>query len=470
MVNTMDNGRKRSALLQYALALALAAAIAVIMFYVVNRLGLNAEVIFDPDPTVTRNPMTGFAPDAANKKACRNSDLVFILVRWADWEKEKGVYDVEALEKKYNITTWKQQKKHAVLRFVCDIPGEENHLDIPQWLYEEIHDGVHYDTSLGRGYSPNYANAQFQDAHRRAIKKLAEYCDRDGFVTFVELGSLGHWGEWHASDGRRSIMPDADVCEAYISLYSDSFENALLLTRRPYQAALEEGMGVYNDMIGNLEDTEEWLGWLEKGGSQPTSGRPLTLSPIENRGMNAPVGGEFASDEPMEYYLGDRFGDVLASISASGITFIGPMTPNLTDEGTALARESILRRIGYRLYTSKMEINYDFSQNMLDIALTWENAGNAGFFFDWPVTVYVYDGQKQMVYWETIGLDLRDVNVGEIVVTNIRVPFADSIKDEFYFGVGITDYQGQERVYLSIDPDQMEERIDDIQILYHYEK
>lgn len=460
--------QKRALVLQIALVAVLASAIVLILLHMTKWTGLTVSTSFDLDPAITRSPLMGFAPDARNAAQCEQSDLVFILLRWADWETEEGVFDVDSLESRFNLEHWRQEGKHAVLRFVCDVPGEDDHLDIPDWLYGQTR-GVRYETELGTGYSPDYANARFKEAHLNALQQLGEYCDRDGFVAFVELGSIGHWGEWHAADARgRSLMPDAEVCEDYIHDYIDCFANAKLLMRRNYTAAVEERMGFYNDMAGNLPSTEIWLDWIRNGGSQETSGRELTLAPVENIGRETPVGGEFASDVPMEEILGSSFGEVLSSISASGITFLGPNVPDLLDEETVTARESILRRMGYRIYVTELQMQYNFSSRKLNVTLTWTNAGNAGFFFDWPVTLYLYDADQNPVYWDTLDLDLRDLNTRDTIRLETLVPMDDALKKDFYLGIAITDYTGSFRVPLAYDMGKEPLYIGDTQILYHY--
>lgn len=467
----MAKRKKRGLIIQIVLIVVLAAAIAGILLHMVHWSDLTISTSFELDPTITRSPLMGFAPDARDTSQCEQSDLVFILLRWADWEPEEGVFDTQKLESRFHIERWKQENKHAVLRFVCDVPGTSDHLDIPQWLYDQTQGGTHYSTALGKGYSPDYANARFRQAHDNALQKLGEYCNQDGFVAFVELGSLGHWGEWHASDRNgRSLLPDAAVCEDYLRTYVDCFANAKLLTRRNYTAAAEESMGVYNDMMGNLPATEEWLDWMENGGSQKTSGRPLELIPLANLGREMPVGGEFASDVAMEEILGDSFGEVLSSVTGSGVTFLGPNVPDLLDDSIALARESILRRMGYRIFVNELQMQYDFASRRLNVTLTWTNAGSAGFYFDWPVTLYLYDAEQNPVYWEALHLDLRDLNTQETIRMETQVPMDDALKEDFYLGIAITDYSGSIHVPLAYDMGKEPLYIGDTQILYHYAK
>ncbi len=461
--------KKKSTLIEYVLILVLGIAIALIIFHITSRSDLNIDASFAPDMTLTDNPLMGYAPEATNDGLCERTDLVFITITYAEWEPREGYYDIASLEKKYTINRWKEEGKHAVIRFMCDVPGDRDHIDIPKWLYDRTGNGTHYNTELGRGYSPDYSDATFKRSHKKAIEQLAEYCNRDHFVVFVELGSLGHWGEWHTSDSNgKSLMPDADVCLEYAQMYSDSFVNARLLMRRSYDIAVNGRMGFYNDMVGSKEDTDEWLEWFKNGGTQETEGKYLDISPVSSYGREEPVGGEITSSIALDEMLSDKMGDVLAMISSSNMTFIGPMVPDLSSEEDALAAESILRRIGYRIYVSRIRSQYDFSDDIMNLEITLKNAGRAGFFFDWPVTVYIFDADMQQIYWEGLNIDIRDLNTEDEITAVSRVPVSQEMRDEFYLGVSITDYDGEDCIRLAIDSEETKEMVGNIQIIYHY--
>ncbi len=456
---------------QYIIILILTITIAGILLYVRSRSNLNVDLKLSPDFTVIDNPLMGLAPDASNISKCDETRLVYISLTWAEWEPEEGRFDIEGLEKRCNILRWKESGKHAVLRFICDLPGETKHMDIPEWLYEKAKKGTFYDTEIGKGYSPDYSDAIFMKYHKKAIEALAEYCNSDYFVSFVELGSLGHWGEWHVQDSRgRTLMPGADICNEYARVYSDSFVKARLLTRRNYDFSVNGNIGVYNDMVGDKTDTGIWLDWLKNGGTQKTSGKELTLKPSPDMGLKCPVGGEFTSGIPMDEMLGDEIGDVLQDVTTSRMTFIGPKVPDFTSEKYALATESVIRRMGYRIYPSHLKMKYDFSDNAINMELSFRNAGNAGFFYDWPVTVYVFDENRKRVFWQGLDIDLRNLSADIDVSASVQIPFVSEISDEFYVGINITDYDGGDSVKLAVDPEQGSDSIDDVQIIYHYKR
>ncbi|SFG26055.1 DUF4832 domain-containing protein [Oribacterium sp. WCC10] len=461
--------KSKSYAIQYVIILVLAVLIGSILYYMAHRSDLNFEVKYSPDYTLTDNPLMGFAPDGANVELCEKTKLVYIPVKWSEWEPEDGVYDIEGLEKRYNIDRWKKEKKHAVLRFVCDVPGDVEHMDIPGWLYEKTGTGYFYDTELGKGYSPDYEDKVFIKYHTRAIEALADYCKKDYFVSFVQLGSLGHWGEWHATDNSgRSLMPSADICQQYAELYSQNFTNDRLMARRNYDFCVTGGMGVFNDMVGDHTDTDEWLQWINEGGAQDTKGKNLNLLTAPNIGMTAPVGGEFTSGIAMDEMLGTDLGEVLQDISDSQMTFIGPMVPDLTDEKYSTALDSIVKRMGYRIYVSNLKARYDFSKNTINLDVSFRNAGNAGFFFDWPVTVSVFDKDKKQIFWQGLQFDLRKLTADEDMTARVSIPYIKEIKDEFYIGVSITDYKAEDHIKLAIDSEDTKEFVGDVQLIYHY--
>ena len=124
--------KKRRYTADYILLAVLTVIVAVLLFYLLQHYHLNDEVAFDPNLDVVTNPMMGYAPYATALDACEQTSLVFIKLKWSDWEPEMGRYDTGFLESKYHLSRWKAEGKHGVLRFICDEPGQEGHADIPK--------------------------------------------------------------------------------------------------------------------------------------------------------------------------------------------------------------------------------------------------------------------------------------------------------------------------------------------------
>lgn len=330
------------------------------------------------------NPVMGYAPWFRGLEALpEDASMVYVQILWKDLEPEEGVYDWQALEEKYQLPTLRRLGFHLVLRFICDYPGSKPHRDIPQWLYEKTGDGMNYDISYGKGYCPNYANPFLLQAHERAVSALGEYFGKDGFVSFVELGSLGHWGEWHIKSGLPPI-PSEEIRALYVAPWVAAFPNAQLLMRRPFTHAEQYGLGLYNDMTGNEKDTMQWLQWIQSGGSY--AGEAAGLVPMPEGWKTSAMGGEVSSSASMEEILSVQFSRTLSLLRQSHTTFIGPKIP---DASYPEARETILGTIGYRIGITEAVLTRAMGRNTL--ILTWENTGIAPLYWDWPVRLYVLD-------------------------------------------------------------------------------
>ena len=395
------------------------------------------------------NPLMGYAPSADYYEAALPENLVYIDITWAEWEPEEGVYAWEQVMEDNFIEEWKNMGKHAVLRFVCDIPDDEAHMDIPKWLYEQTGDGVTYDISYGRGYCPDYSNPVFIQKHETALKALGEACLGDGFIAYVELGSLGHWGEWHTSESSGLPgIPSEEICAQYVAQYAEAFPDAKLMMRRNYTIGMERGFGVFNDMTGMAEDTYEWLGWMRDGGSYRDR---LSYQPVEAIWNQAPVGGEFTSSLPMDTMLGSGLEETLALISESHMTFIGPMCP-IREEALTDGAEAVRAAVGYRYWIESMTVTENRLAGTLEIRLAWRNDGAAPMYFDWPVMLYVKEASDREFRSTAVTLSLSELLPGGQTETVTMVPYERVEGEEPVIGIGILDPDtGKPCVRLAMD-------------------
>lgn len=99
------------------------------MFWVSRRKTVKQ---YEESQAVFGNPLMGYARSAWYDEVAEDISLLYVDITWAELEPEKGVYDWDAIEEENQIARWKKEGKHLVLRFVCDIPGEESHMDIPE--------------------------------------------------------------------------------------------------------------------------------------------------------------------------------------------------------------------------------------------------------------------------------------------------------------------------------------------------
>lgn len=394
---------------------------------------------YETTEEVFGNPLMGYAPCAWLGEVKEDISLLYMDITWAELEPEEGQYNWEKIEKENQIERWRKEGKHIVLRFVCDIPGNEMHMDIPEWLYEKIgYVGAWYDTALGKGFAPDYNNETLLAYHTKAVKALGEHFGQDSLISFVELGSLGHWGEWHVdySSGIRRLPKEA-VRDEYVSVWADAFPNAMLLMRRPFSHAAKYGTGLYNDMTGDASETAAWLREIENGGDLSQTDEKNALSSMPDFWKTAPVGGEFTSSTSMEEMLGTNLSQTVELIQESHVTFLGP---NIAVSKYPEGYQTVLKNMGYRLWISEAVLSHRFGGTKLE--LTWENDGVAPFYKDWPVWVLVTDENGNMVEEKEVKMELSSILPGETIKTEIYLDtkkLSELAGKQYHVSVGIVD-------------------------------
>ena len=105
--------------------------------------------IYTPDESAFPNAQIGYAPMTDSAYA-QDSLLRYVELRWREVEPQEGVYAWDALDAQYGFRDLRARGIHLVVRFVCDVPGQESHMDIPDWLYAQTGDGSWYSTDYGK--------------------------------------------------------------------------------------------------------------------------------------------------------------------------------------------------------------------------------------------------------------------------------------------------------------------------------
>lgn len=427
-------------------------------------LGMGAAMLsttqtktYQADTSAFPNAQIGYAPMVGSAYA-QDASLRYIELTWRTVEPEEGQYAWDAIDEKYGLAALREQGIHLVLRLVCDTPKNKSHMDIPDWLYQQTGNGSWYDISYGKGYSPDYSDPVFRAAHRRLIAALAEHFGTDVFVSYVELGSLGHWGEWHIKSGEGLVpMPDGAVRDAYVQDYLDFFPDAKLLMRRPFNIAAANGLGVYNDMTGEEKDTDEWLRWLAEGGAYGDEADALTAMP--DFWKNAPVGGEFTSGRPMKELLKTDLSSTLELVRKSHMSFIGPKT---AEDTYRAGYDAVLKELGYRLRVTELKTLP--AAGGTAVTLTLANDGAAPFYWDWDVNLYVESASGDTLQTVPLGISLPSLMPGEQTTVTVTLEGVSFSKGLFRSGpqltLGIVDpMTGRDAVRFAMKAEQRNGRV-----------
>lgn len=364
--------------------------------------------------------------------------LVYAPIVWAEFEPEEGVYDFNTYESANHFDKWREEGKRVILRFVMDQPGSKSHMDIPDWLWKKTgKDGKAYNTSYGRGYNPNYENPVLIEAHAKTIAALGERYGKDPFIAYVQLGSLGHWGEWHV-DSKAGTLPLTSIRDMYVTPYFDAFPMARLMMRRPFSIAAQNNMGIFNDTTGDLDSTETWLDWIENGGTYNQTDEVNAMVPMADAWLQAPIGGELSTSyDKTDFLEDDMLEQTLLLFERSHTSWVGPGSFVEVDRDSEYqkALDQVNRILGYRLRVSEIEVTHT-GDGSVNLTLTWANSGIAPFYFDWTPSLKIAgsDGSETIVH---LDMRLQDVLPGKPVQVNLLIDSAKLPSEDSTIYAGI---------------------------------
>lgn len=380
-------------------------------------------------------------------------ETVYIGIKWSELEAVKGVYDFDYVEDLYNFDYWLAQGKKINLRFIMDNPlAGYNGIrkDIPQWLYDELvtemgvgNEGTFYygDEIMsalgGSGFSPNYNSQLLLHYHELAIQALASRYDDTEKIAFVQIGSLGHWGEFHTWPTGSGIFPSPTVAAQYMAHYTTYFHNVKLGLRKPYPYAAANGFGLFNDIFGvsQYSGTYTFLDYINNGDTD--MGSLSTAADVENSAMpdfwkTNYSGGEFAEGDIRLHITNDGIMGCLQQIRDTHVSWLGPCSPTnmyTTDSDAYTYKANILaiqKLMGYRFALESITHTTALSAGeSVPITMVWNNKGVAPFYYEWPMELSLINSNGTVTYSQSFDVDVTEWLPGRIQKSvTLNVPTA----------------------------------------------
>lgn len=381
---------------------------------------------------VTSNHLMGYAPYGRGEQNLGKIpfNLVYCDMRWKEvQDKDENKYDWEKWEKLSLYQYWKNKGKHCVFRLLLDEPSNKAHYDVPTFIHKDKTMGKNYSHEYGKGWSPYYENQKFIDKLKVFVDKIAERYGNDPFISYIQLGVVGHWGEWHVNFDNNKVrkLPKMPILKKYVDMWVGKFPYAKIMMRRTFSPCKEYGLGTYNDMIGMPKDTQEWLDWIEKGGVYDQTDETDAIIPMPNIWDKYPIGGEFTSSLTMDEMLLQQLDRTKEMIKKSHHIFIGQKIPENNVKWNSQSKE-ISDMLGYKLFIKSSKINTD------NIEIEIENRGISRFYHEWDFDLIVHNDLGNIVETKKINKSLVEIG-NETVKINVSVP----LDTNYRYSLGIKD-------------------------------
>ena len=419
-----------------------------------------------------------------------NYSLAYLPISWADAVPTKGKVDWKNIEETYNFDYWKKHGVKFVFRFIIDNPepltgsraeeiyGEavdkkfmekysllgsdgkasaeavekllatgDFRMDIPVWLFVELcnetlagttkNAGTFYNmySSIGgAGFSPNYESKIMINGHTELFKELAKKLDDTSITAYAEIGSLGHWGEFHTWPEKESPesegfgsgdFPSEAVQKKYINAYLNNFKNVKSGTRNQGAFAKKKGLGLFNDVTGEGK---------------------MQISMMPDFWKKNYSGGEFANGDSVRYLNNENFLKTLGYIKDAHTSWQAPCSPaDLlgTDFDAFFYQTNInyLQRImGYRFRVK--DASYTKSAkagSSLKVSVTIENTGIAPIYYNYPVELSLLDKNGKVVAKAISKADLTTCMPGKTITATANIKIPASAKGKLTVACAIVD-------------------------------
>ncbi|HOK10464.1 MAG TPA: beta-galactosidase [Candidatus Hydrogenedens sp.] len=154
--------------------------------------------------------------------------VIYLRIAWSFLEPEEGKFNWSVLDTP--AQRWIAKEKQIALRITCSETPIQ--WATPKWVYDVGAKGYFF-TPLqgtkedGTHWEPDYSDPIFLEKLDHFLQELAKRYDGNPEVAFIDIGSLGVWGEghtWHSSQQKISV----ETVKKHIDLHVKHFKNTLI--------------------------------------------------------------------------------------------------------------------------------------------------------------------------------------------------------------------------------------------------
>jgi Domain of unknown function (DUF4832) len=302
--------------------------------------------------------------------------IAYFRFYWDDLEPQDGKPAFAMLDSLLALAHRRGQK--LALRVMCQNGHEmadkrgNDYREVPGW-YREIASGFLYPDSVH--WQPDYDDPLFLEKHGRLIRALGGRYDGHPDIDHVDIGSVGHWGEWHSTVGP---LPSADTWRALIDIYLASFSQTPLVMNIDGDEALAyavaSGTGWRADCLGDMRSTAADRDWDHMSVAYPQAIEKHRLGGVWR---NAPV--VFETCWNMGHWQQQGWDEnwILSKALEWHISVLNNKSFGIPDQYMSVVRELQLK-MGYRFVLTRLtHKSKTTAGETLALEMDWINRGVA---------------------------------------------------------------------------------------------
>jgi hypothetical protein len=372
------------------------------------------------------NPLKGWVIWGENYTTPPQPTTLFFSYRsWRKLEPVEGRFEFEQWENDV-WQPWTQRGMKVIFRVYADYPGRP--IGIPPWLIDAGVTLTKYD-DYGGGWSPDYDHPLFLEKVQRLIAALGERYDNDPRVAFLDVGVLGHWGEWHTYP-RTELFASVRVQREIMKGFLTAFPTKKMMLRTPSSWSAQLAFGYRDDcFLTDTDGPEDWKFF-----------NLFRSARAEDVWKTQPIGGEFCGGgEGAKTGTLNQPDECLRLIEEGHFSHLGPAGGSIVAENDAHQRhvDAMLKKMGYRfvIRDATFPLRVESGKPFV-FQFTIENVGSAPFYYPWTLQIILRDLPRQETIVKNTEIDVTKWLPGQHGV-NLQM-IAPPVVEETTFHLGLS--------------------------------
>jgi len=191
------------------------------------------------------------------------SGIAYFRWYWEELEPQEGKFNWKMVD---SVITGAREHGQRLATRIMPANGREG---VPEWYkkmgakgYEYVAESTQHAGKTTPSWMPDHADPLYIKYMGRLVKEFAKRYDGHPDIDHIDIGSYGHWGEWHLSFVKEKQSYPFELKKTIIDWYLDNFKKTPLVICEDAEDGLEyatqNGSGWRADCMGDYGPPNNW--------------------------------------------------------------------------------------------------------------------------------------------------------------------------------------------------------------------